>query len=90
MLGRDQRVFCLRGQNDNSHHRTNERSQKSKQIQITDVIRIDFMTGLFFHRISLNSRQSKLKKFSELENQDFSSKLKGIPISPHQNERIFC
>ena len=47
MLGRDQRVFSLRGQNDNSHHRTNERSQRSKQIQITDVIRIDIMTYCF-------------------------------------------
>ena len=49
---------------------------------------------LFFHRFSLNSRQSKLKKFAKLK--DFSPKTRifllnsrEIPNFPHQNERIF-
>ena len=52
-------------------------------------------TRLFFHRFSLNSRQSKLKKFSKLK--DFSPKIRifllnsrEIPNFPHENERIFC
>ena len=49
----------------------------------------------FFHRFSLNSRQTKLKKFSKLK--DFSPKIRifllnsrEIPNFPHENERIFC
>ena len=54
-----------------------------------------FKAGLFFHHFSLNSRQSKLKKFSKLK--DFSPKIRifvlnsrEIPNFPHENERIFC
>ena len=62
----------------------------------TDVSLASIFTnaGLFCH-FSLNSRQSKLKKLSNLKN--FSPKIRIFFLNsreilnfPHQNERIFC
>ena len=69
-----------------------------KLVKVMIIVRFfsfKHLTQAFFTVFLLNSRQSKLKKFSKLK--DFSPKIRifllnsrEIPNFPHQNERIFC